>query len=130
MCGLQVAVPACRAHDTCRYSAPLAGKAILRFRRASLDSSNRGRPRRDVHPDGNDAWRRRSIMSTLKVIEVLTESTKSWEDAAQIAVTQASETLHGVKSIYIKDMEATVDNGKIRSYRINAKISFLLEGKR
>jgi hypothetical protein len=69
-------------------------------------------------------------MSTLKVIEVLTESNKSWEDAAQAAVTQASETLHGIKSIYIKDMEATVDNGKIRSYRINAKISFLLEGKR
>jgi flavin-binding protein dodecin len=36
-------------------------------------------------------------MSTLKVIEVLTESTKSWEDAAQTAVTEASETLHGVK---------------------------------
>jgi flavin-binding protein dodecin len=69
-------------------------------------------------------------MSTLKVIEVLTESNKSWEDAAQTAVAEASETLHGIKSIYIKDMEATVDNGKIRSYRINAKISFLLDGKR
>ena len=66
-------------------------------------------------------------MTMLKVIEVLTESNKSWEDAAQIAVTQASETLHGVKSIYIKDMEATVENGKIRTYRINAKVSFLLD---
>jgi hypothetical protein len=45
-------------------------------------------------------------------------------------VSKASETLHGVKSIYIKDMEAAVDNGKIRSYRINAKISFLLDNKR
>jgi hypothetical protein len=69
-------------------------------------------------------------MSTLKVIEVLAESTKSWEDAAQSAVAEAAETLHGVKSIYIKDMEATVDNGKIRSYRINAKLSFLLDAKR
>jgi flavin-binding protein dodecin len=69
-------------------------------------------------------------MSTLKVIEVLAESTKSWEDAAQTAVREASETLHGVKSIYIKEMEAAVDNGKIRSYRINAKISFLLDDKR
>jgi hypothetical protein len=65
----------------------------------------------------------------LKVIEVLAESGKSWEDAAQSAVVHASETLHGVKSIYIKDMEATVENGKIRSYRINAKISFQLDGK-
>ena len=68
-------------------------------------------------------------MAMLKVIEVLSESSKSWEDAAQTAVTQASETLHGVKSIYVKDMEATVENGKIRSFRINAKISFELEGK-
>ncbi|MGE5115933.1 MAG: dodecin family protein [Betaproteobacteria bacterium] len=66
-------------------------------------------------------------MTMLKVIEVLTESNKSWEDAAQIAVTQASETVHGIKSIYIKDMEATVENGKIRTYRINAKVSFLLD---
>jgi len=69
-------------------------------------------------------------MSMLKVIEVLSESNKGWEDAAQQAVNQASETLHGVKSIYIKDMEATVDNGKITRYRINAKISFLLDNKR
>ena len=68
-------------------------------------------------------------MAMLKVIEVLAESDSSWEDAAQRAVSQAAETLHDVRSIYIKDMEATVDNGKIRSYRINAKISFQLEGK-
>ncbi len=69
-------------------------------------------------------------MTMLKVIEVLAESNKSWEDAAQTAVAQASETLHGVKSLYIKDMEATIDNGKIRTYRINAKISFQLDAKR
>lgn len=64
----------------------------------------------------------------LKVIEVLAESDKSWEDAAQSAVANAAETLHGVKSIYLKDMEAVVNEGKITSYRINAKISFLLNG--
>jgi flavin-binding protein dodecin len=69
-------------------------------------------------------------MSMLKVIEVLSESNKSWEDAAQSAVSQAGETLHGVKSIYIKDLEATVDNGKITRYRINAKISFQLDSKK
>ena len=66
-------------------------------------------------------------MAMLKVIEVLSESSTSWEDAAQSAVTQASESLHGIKSIYIKDMEATVENGKIRSFRINAKVSFELD---
>ena len=67
-------------------------------------------------------------MSMLKVIEVLAESDKSWEAAAQSAVADATETLHGVKSIYIKDMEAVVDQGRITTYRINAKISFLLDG--
>ena len=64
----------------------------------------------------------------LKVIEVLAESSKSWEDAAQTAVSQANETVRNVRSIYIKNMEATVENGKIKTYRLNGKISFVLEG--
>jgi len=63
----------------------------------------------------------------LKVIEVLAESDKSWEDAASQAVTRASKTVHGIKSIYIKDMEAKVENNKITKFRVNAKISFLLD---
>ena len=63
----------------------------------------------------------------LKVIEVLAESNKSWEDAATNAVTRASKTLNGIKSIYIKDFEAKVENNKIVKYRINAKISFMLD---
>lgn len=63
----------------------------------------------------------------LKVIEVLAESNKSWEDAAANAVTRAGKTLNSIKSIYIKDFEAKVENNKIVKYRINAKISFMLE---
>jgi hypothetical protein len=66
-------------------------------------------------------------MSMLKVIEVLAESEKSWEDAAQDAVTKASKTVHNVKSIYIENFEATVDQGKLKKFRINAKISFMLD---
>jgi dodecin len=65
--------------------------------------------------------------SVLKVIEVLAESGKSWEDAAQKAVDKAKESLHGIKSIYVKNFEAKVDDGKITAYRINAKITFLLD---
>ena len=67
------------------------------------------------------------IMTMLKVIEVLAESDKSWEDAAHNAVKQAAKTVHNIKSIYIKEMEATVDKDRIAKYRINAKISFLLD---
>lgn len=66
-------------------------------------------------------------MSMLKVVEVLAESNKSFEDAAQVAVTKAGKSVRNIKSIYIQDMTATVENNKIASYRVNAKISFLLE---
>jgi dodecin len=66
-------------------------------------------------------------MTMLKVIEVLAESDRSWEDAAQNAVTHASKTVRDIKSIYIKNLEATVEGGKIKKYRINAKLSFMLE---
>ncbi len=66
-------------------------------------------------------------MSTLKFIEVLAESNKSWEDAAQEAVTTASKTVRNVKSIWIDNFEATVKDGKLESYRINAKVSFVLD---
>ncbi|MEG6509729.1 dodecin family protein [Methyloligella sp. 2.7D] len=65
-------------------------------------------------------------MGMLKVIEVLAESDKGWEDAAANAVKDASKTVDGIKSIYIKNFEAAVDGGKITKYRINAKVSFLL----
>ncbi len=66
-------------------------------------------------------------MSVVKVIEVLAESSQSWEDAAKVAVQKAAESLHGIKSIYIQDFEAKVEDGKIVKYRINAKISFALD---
>lgn len=65
-------------------------------------------------------------MTMVKVIEVLAQSDKSWEDAAQNAVDAAGETLKGIKSIYVENLEAVVEDNKITMYRINAKISFLL----
>jgi flavin-binding protein dodecin len=62
-----------------------------------------------------------------KVIEVMANSDKSWEDAAQQAVTEAAKSLHNIRSVYIKDHSATVENNKITGYRITAKISFLNE---
>jgi flavin-binding protein dodecin len=66
-------------------------------------------------------------MSVMKVVEILSESDVSWEDAAKQAVSRAARTLHNIKSIYIKEQSAKVDNGKIVSYRVNAKISFQLD---
>ncbi|TAM87577.1 dodecin domain-containing protein [bacterium] len=67
------------------------------------------------------------MSNVLKVLELLAASDKSWEDAAAQAVKKASETLHNVKSIYIENFEAKVDDEKIVEYRINAKVTFLLD---
>jgi flavin-binding protein dodecin len=66
-------------------------------------------------------------MSVLKVVEILAESEKSWEDAAQSGIDKAAQTLRNIRSIYIKEMEAQVADGRITAYRINAKITFELE---
>lgn len=67
-------------------------------------------------------------MAIVKVIEVMCNSSKSWEDAAQQAVLEASKTLKHIKSIYVKEHSATVNaNNKIIEYRITAKLSFELE---
>ncbi|HEX7252309.1 MAG TPA: dodecin family protein [Thermoanaerobaculia bacterium] len=64
---------------------------------------------------------------TLKVVEVLAESEKSWDDAAAEAVKRAGKTLKNIRSIYIEHFEAKVEGNRIVRYRINAKISFVLE---
>ncbi|MGY6215543.1 dodecin family protein [Methylolobus aquaticus] len=66
-------------------------------------------------------------MSVLKVVEILAESEKSWEDAAQNGIDKAARTLRNIRSIYVKEMEAKVADGRITAYRINAKITFELE---
>ncbi len=67
------------------------------------------------------------MANVVKVIEVMAESDKSWEDAAARAVERAASTLHNIKSIYIENFEATVENNRIVMYRVDAKISFLLD---
>ncbi len=63
-------------------------------------------------------------MAIVKVIEVLASSEKSFDDAVKQAVLQASESIKGIKSVYIKEMKAEVKDNNVVSYGINAKISF------
>ncbi|MCF6201960.1 MAG: dodecin family protein [Hydrogenimonas sp.] len=69
-------------------------------------------------------------MSVVKVIEVIAQSKKSWEDAADKAVKRASKSVDNIKSIYIDGMSGKVENGKIVTYRVNAKISFVVGKKK
>jgi len=63
----------------------------------------------------------------VKVIEVIASSEKGFTEATQNAVTEASKSVKNIKSVYIKEMNANVENNKVVSYAVNAKISFELE---
>lgn len=69
---------------------------------------------------------RGEIMSVVKVIEIIAESTESWEAAAQEAVSAATKTINKVQSVYIKDFQGIVEGNKIVKYRVNAKITFIV----
>ncbi|HEU4574983.1 MAG TPA: dodecin family protein [Chitinophagaceae bacterium] len=66
-------------------------------------------------------------MAVIKVLELMASSTKSWEDAAQQAVTEASKSLQRIKSVYIQDHSATVKDNKITDYRVTVKLCFEVE---
>lgn len=63
-------------------------------------------------------------MSVLKVIEVLGNSTVSFEDAVGNVIKEASKTVKNIKSVYIKDMQVTVNNNQIKDFRVNTKVTF------
>lgn len=64
----------------------------------------------------------------VKVIEVVAQSERGWEDAVQRAVEHAARSVRNIKSVYVKDMTAVVRDDRVMQYRVVAKISFLLEG--
>lgn len=63
-------------------------------------------------------------MSVLKVIELLGNSTVSFEDAVKNVIKEASKTVKNIKSVYVKDMQVTINNNQIVQYRVNTKVCF------
>ncbi len=64
-------------------------------------------------------------MSVMKVIEILSESDKSWEDATRIGIAKASKSLKGIRSAWVQDQSVTVNaNGEVEKYRVSLKLSF------
>jgi flavin-binding protein dodecin len=63
----------------------------------------------------------------VKVIEIMSESSNSWEEAAQNVVIEASKTLRNIRSVWIKEFTVAVENEKVTSYRVSAKVSFEME---
>lgn len=63
----------------------------------------------------------------IKVIEVLSTSPNSWEEAAQNAVKEASKTIRNITGVDVVGFKAEVEDGKIVEYKAHARIAFLVE---
>ncbi len=66
-------------------------------------------------------------MGVLKVIEVLSSSEKSWEDATQTAIEKASKTVKNIRSAYVQDQSVQVKNNKVSEFRVNLKVTFEID---
>ncbi len=63
-------------------------------------------------------------MAVLKVIEVMANSNKSWEDATRKAVAHASKSVNHIKSAFVQSQSVVVNNGEVEDFRVNVKITF------
>ena len=63
-------------------------------------------------------------MAIMKVIEVLANSEKSWEEATRKAVKQASKSVKNIKSVFVQSQSAVVNGDDVTEFRVNLKITF------
>ncbi len=63
-------------------------------------------------------------MAVLKVIELLSSSSESWEDATAQGVKKASKSLKNIRSAYVQEHSVTVKGDEVKEYRVNLKVTF------
>jgi len=63
-------------------------------------------------------------MAVMKVIEILCNSDKSWEDATAQGIKKASKSVKGIKSAFVQSQSCVVKDGEVSEYRVNLKVTF------
>ncbi len=66
------------------------------------------------------------IMAVARVSELISASTKSFEDAVQVGVSRAVETLKNVEGVWVANQKCVVKDGKVVEYRVNLKVTYIL----
>jgi hypothetical protein len=66
-------------------------------------------------------------MSVARVTEIIAASPKSFEDAVQIGIARANKTLQNVKSAWIENQKVEIEDGRIKEYRVELKVTFVLK---
>lgn len=67
------------------------------------------------------------MSSVAKIIEISADSQTSFDDALQLGIKQASESVRNVRSVWVKDQEVLVENGKPAVYRSHLKVTFQID---
>lgn len=65
-------------------------------------------------------------MSLAKVIEIIAEG-KTIEGAIEAAVKEASDTVRSIKHVYVEGIQALIEDAEISKYRVNVKVTFVVE---
>ena len=66
-------------------------------------------------------------MSVARVTEIIASSKKGFEDAIDEGVKRATETLKNVEAAWVQDQKVVIKDGKVTEYRVNLKVTFVLE---
>ncbi|EBA13417.1 MULTISPECIES: dodecin family protein [Rhodobacterales] len=66
-------------------------------------------------------------MSVAKVTEIISSSSKSFDDAVENGIKRASKTLKGITGAWVADQKVTVKDGKVDEYRVVMKVTFVLD---
>ncbi|HSO08147.1 MAG TPA: dodecin family protein [Pelomicrobium sp.] len=66
-------------------------------------------------------------MGIAKVIEITSESPKSFEDAIRSGIENAAKTVRNINGAWVKEQKVVVNDGKIQGYRADLKVTFLVD---
>jgi flavin-binding protein dodecin len=70
---------------------------------------------------------RRVYMAVARVTEITSASKKSFDDAIENGISRAHKTLRNVSGAWIQGQKVVVEKGKVVEYRVNMKVTFILE---
>lgn len=65
--------------------------------------------------------------SVAKISEISAESPDSFDDAVRVGISRASKTIHNIKSAWVAEQHAVVENGEVAGYRVHLRVTFVLD---
>lgn len=70
------------------------------------------------------------MAQVVKVLELVGDSTRSWQEAIENAVHEAASTVDNITGVEVYNMTGNVERGRIVEYKANVKVAFLVEPRR